>query len=139
MKPPKAMNASGNGAVFCKYLGIMCNLKKQVKSRNVLKTRVSGKRQTQGKCLAGFSTLPARLSWGAALVLCKGAAPAIAPQEQAGPALGNLSLGKDLSCAQHPAEVCGNPLQMEDQSLGLRLIPSTWQQMQQTISTNGYL
>lgn len=136
VKPPKAVNASGNGAVFCKYLGIMCNLKKQVRGRNVPKTRGFGKSQTRGQCLAGCSMLPARLSWGAALVLCKGAAPATAHQEQGGPA---QLLGKALSCAHHPAEVCGNPLEMEDQSWGLRLIATTWQQMQQTMSTNGHL
>lgn len=33
------MNASGIGAVFCKYLEIMHNLKKQVRGRNIPKTR----------------------------------------------------------------------------------------------------
>lgn len=80
--------------------------------------------------------LPARLSWGAALILHKGAAPATAPQEQGGPA---HLLGKGLGCAHHPTKVCGNPLQMEDQSLHLRLIPPTWHQMQQIMGTNGHL
>lgn len=136
MKPPKALNAAGNGAVFCKYLQIVHNLKKQVRGRNVLNKKGFGKSQTQGQCLAGCSMLPVRLSWGAALVLPEGAAPATAPQEQRGPA---QPLGKGLGCAHHPAEVCGNPLQMEDQSLGLRLIPPTWHQMQQTMGTNGHL
>lgn len=130
------MNASGNGAVFCKYLGIVHNLKKQVRGRNVPKTRGFGKSQTQGQCLAGCSTLPARLVLGSSPVLCKGAAPATAPQEQGGPA---QLLGKGLGCAHHPAEVCGNPLQVEGQSLHLRLIPPTWHQMQQTVGTNGHL
>ena len=84
---PKAMNAAGSGAAFCKYLGILRNLKKnQVRGRNFLQTRGFAKSQIRGQRSAGCSMLPATLSWGAALGLPEGAAPATAPQEQRGPA-----------------------------------------------------
>lgn len=68
------MNASGIGAVFCKYLQIMHNLKKQVRGRNIPKTRGFAKSRPRVSTWHGCSMLPARLSWGAALVFHKGAA-----------------------------------------------------------------
>lgn len=62
------------------------------------------------------------------MVLPEGPAPAAAPWEQRGPA---RSWGEVWAVEAPP--------QMEDQSLGLRLIPPTWHQMHRTMGTNGCL
>lgn len=98
---PEAMNTVGSGAVFCKYRGILRNLKK---------TR-------QGQEFSGAEGICREQGLGSELSLllrgCQRAALGSSPGPPEGAASGAekscQELGRGWCCAHHPAEVRGNP------------------------------
>lgn len=133
---PEAMKAAGSGAVFCKYLGILRNLKKTSRRQEF----------SEDEGIRKEPDLGSALSWmlRAASNAVLGSSPgtprrSCSSRSTPGAERSCQDLGRGLGCAHHPAEARGNPPQTEDQSLGLRLIPPTWHQMHRMMGTNGCL